>query len=298
MKTIDLELWEPDPEKPGIMKYVGQPVAKEVFEELRSRLEAAGMMPDEYFLLNLLWEDGRIIPKGAFLFCSTDYGESEGIYVDVYLKWFQEGHPVIESFATGKTLGETGYDLDRMFLIAAEITKAFSVYGYHNETAEGVILHLDHEEKAALLEVLSGMEKDEVLAGIYQKARGNEREFSREELQVDGEPEIEEDGKTITACLETWFDVDRKFGLHTRDEDTWVNLYARYTPSEDRLSMFYIVCGRANEQCSSYLPTPNEEKLVKELIREKLREQYGQTPEEFLREASEEPEEEMGGVRL
>ena len=32
---------------------------------------------------------------------------------------------MIKSFATGKTLGESGSDMDRMFLISSAITKAF-----------------------------------------------------------------------------------------------------------------------------------------------------------------------------
>ena len=72
-----------------------------------------GLMPDEYFLLDREWENGREIPKGADIFCTTDYGESEGAYVDVYLKWYEDGKPITKSFATGKTLGEAGYDLDR-----------------------------------------------------------------------------------------------------------------------------------------------------------------------------------------
>ena len=67
----------------------------------------------------------RQIPKGADFFCKTDYGGSEGIYLDVYLEWQEGDKPKRECFITGKTLGESGTDLDRMFLISAAITKAF-----------------------------------------------------------------------------------------------------------------------------------------------------------------------------
>ena len=99
---------------------------QEVYEELKHRLEGMGYLPDEYFLLDADWEDRRVIPRNADLFCTTDYGDSEGIYLDVYLKWYgEDGKPVIKSFATGKTLGESGSDMDRMFLISSAITKAF-----------------------------------------------------------------------------------------------------------------------------------------------------------------------------
>ena len=82
---------------------------QEVYEELKHRLEGMGYLPDEYFLLDADWEDRRVIPRNADLFCTTDYGDSEGIYLDVYLKWYgEDGKPVIKGFATGKTLGESG----------------------------------------------------------------------------------------------------------------------------------------------------------------------------------------------
>ena len=99
--------------------------AQEVFHELKYRLESMGYLPDEYFLLDSQWENGREIPKGANIFCTTDYGASEGVYLDVYLKWYEDQKPVTKSFITGKTLGENGNDMDRMFLISSAITKAF-----------------------------------------------------------------------------------------------------------------------------------------------------------------------------
>ena len=81
--------------------------AQEVFEELKHRLESQGYLPDEYFLLDYEWENGRKVPENAGIFCTTDYGGSEGVYLDVYLKWCENGKPVTRSFITGKTLGES-----------------------------------------------------------------------------------------------------------------------------------------------------------------------------------------------
>ena len=137
---------------------------QEVYEELKHRLEGMGYLPDEYFLLDAGWEDGKVIPRDADLFCTTDYGDSEGIYLDVYLKWYgEDGKPVIKTFATGKTLGESGSDLDRMFLISSAITKAF--HGEHGAyvryqrledgtKAEGEVLHLTPKEKRVLMDAL------------------------------------------------------------------------------------------------------------------------------------------------
>lgn len=168
MKPIDLAIWEPNPEDPRYLRYVGQPVAEDVFRELENRLKESGFLPDEYFLMDPEWEHGRKVPKGADIFCTTDYGGSEGIYVDAYFKWHEDGKPVTRSFATGKTLGESGYDLDRMFLTASAITKAFHGEGWHNEQA-GIVLCLNAEEKNALAETLSSQEPCPQLKNVMEK---------------------------------------------------------------------------------------------------------------------------------
>ena len=172
MKPIELEIWEPNPEDPRYLRYVGQPLAEEVFKELEQRLKDAGFLPDEYFLMDMEWEHGREITKGADIFCATDYGSSEGIYVDVYLKWHEDGKPITRSFATGKTLGETGYDLDRMFLTASAITKAFHGEGWHNEQAQGVILALNAEEKNTLTELLAQQEQTPEVQSLTARLSG------------------------------------------------------------------------------------------------------------------------------
>ena len=137
---------------------------QEVYEELKHRLEGMGYLPDGYFLLDDVWEDGKVVPRDADLFCTTDYGASEGIYLDVRLIWYgEDGKPVIKTFATGKTLGESGSDMDRMFLISSAITKAF--HGEHGAyarfqrledgtEADGAVLHLSPKEKRVLMDAL------------------------------------------------------------------------------------------------------------------------------------------------
>lgn len=169
MKPIELELWEPKPEDPRYLRYVGQPVAEDVFRELEQRLKDTGFLPDEYFLMDMEWGNGKQIPKGADIFCTTDYGESEGIYVDVYLKWHEDGNPIVKSFATGKTLGESSYDLDRMFLMASAITKAFHGEGCGNELAKGVILDLKAAEARALTALLAKREQTPEIQSLTAK---------------------------------------------------------------------------------------------------------------------------------
>ena len=166
MNVIEFERWEPSADDPRKLEYAGQRPAAEVFEELKHRLESRGCLPDEYFLLDSFWENGREIPKDADIFCTTDYGASEGVYLDAYLKWFDKGQEkhVTQKFLTGKTLGENGSDLDRMFLVSAAITKAFHgdnatharymKIGGVEEDADGSVVYLSQQEKKVIIEAL------------------------------------------------------------------------------------------------------------------------------------------------
>jgi hypothetical protein len=165
MKTIEFDKWEPNPDKPGTVRRVGQRTAQEVFAELQHRLKSTGYLPDEYFLLGDEWRNGKEIPKDAGFFCTVDYGGSEGVYLDVYLKWYDEQSQksITKSFITGKTLGETGSDLDRMYLIASAVTKAFNGDGATHaryirlgepDAPNGMIMHLNPEEQRLLIDSL------------------------------------------------------------------------------------------------------------------------------------------------
>lgn len=125
MKQIEFERWEPDAENPCKLKYAGQRKAEDVFHELEARLDSVGYLPDEYLLLDRRWQNGREMPRDAGFFCRTDYGGSEGIYLDMFLEWYEDSQHKTEHFMTGKTLGESGADMDRMSLISSAITKAF-----------------------------------------------------------------------------------------------------------------------------------------------------------------------------
>ena len=165
MKQIEFERWEPDAENPRRLTYAGQRTAEDVFHELEAQLDSVGYLPDEYFSMDCRWEHGRQIPKGADFFCKTDYGGSEGIYLDVYLEWQEGDKPKKECFITGKTLGESGADLDRMFLISSAITKAFrgdnSVHARYMvvrgqaETKETMPLHLSPDEHRLVTQALA-----------------------------------------------------------------------------------------------------------------------------------------------
>ena len=165
MKQIEFERWEPDAENPRKLNYAGQRTAEDVFHELEARLDSVGYLPDEYLLLDIHWQNGREMPRDADFFCKTDYGGSEGIYLDVFLEWYEDSQRRTEHFMTGKTLGESGADMDRMSLISSAITKAFRgdnsvharymVVGGQPEPAETMSLNLSPDEQRLVTQALA-----------------------------------------------------------------------------------------------------------------------------------------------
>lgn len=111
-------------------------------------------------------------------------------------------------------------------------------------------------------------------------------ELERKDISIDRDMDIDaEDATEITVYIETWFDVDKKFGINTADDDdVWLNLYAKYNPFADTLRIECEIDKPDGSEYFDYLPTPAEEKLVKEMIAEKIKEEYSQTPEEFCKE--------------
>ena len=111
-------------------------------------------------------------------------------------------------------------------------------------------------------------------------------EFTKEDLAVDHDMEIDCDiGQEILVYFECWFDADRKFGIDTSENDAWLNMYGRYNPYEDTLT---IECEIDRDDGSSYFdyfPTDAETQLMKDLITAKIQEVYHQLPKEFCESA-------------
>lgn len=65
------------------------------------------------------------------------------------------------------------------------------------------------------------------------------KELERADIAIDREMEVDSDiGQKITVYIESWFDADKKFGLHIADEDSsWLNLYGKYNPFADTLRL-------------------------------------------------------------
>lgn len=122
-------------------------------------------------------------------------------------------------------------------------------------------------------------------------------ELERGDIEVDADIHISDDNENeIVTYLETWFDVDKKFGIHTSGDDgTWLNMYGKFNPFEDTLRIECEICRENGSSYFDYEPTSAESQLIKDMIMEKIKEEYDQTPQEFCEEITEGPV--MGGMQ-
>lgn len=111
-----------------------------------------------------------------------------------------------------------------------------------------------------------------IAEGVHFEIIG-ENEWTPEQLRVpaDGLEFEDEEGNLVSVYLETWFDVDQKFGTHINEQpDDWVNLYAALNLRENLLTMTYIVSKPTSVEEFDYIPTTKERELVIRLIRRAL----------------------------
>ena len=123
------------------------------------------------------------------------------------------------------------------------------------------------------------------------------KELERNDIAIDRDMEVDYDiGQEIMVYIETWFDVDKKFGLNIADEDgTWLNMYGKYDPFEDSLRIECEISRDNGSEYFDYTPTEAESALIKNMIAERIREQWDQTPQEFCENCCNE-EQTMGGL--
>ena len=128
MERIETVIWEPVPDKPNYVTKKGARKVREVFSELKAALESAGLLPDEYFILDSDFVDENMdCPEFCDVICYAQWGSNEGIYLELDVVYLNEQDTtyVRKNFATGKTLAEDGRSYDRMQYIAGYIYKLF-----------------------------------------------------------------------------------------------------------------------------------------------------------------------------
>ena len=107
-------------------------------------------------------------------------------------------------------------------------------------------------------------------------------EITRDMIRIDDDFSVDDDQKIVTAYLETWFDVDKKFGTDVNDDDNaWVNFYADYNVETDNLTCFYLISHPNSCTDHEYKPTVAEAKIIKEMMQETCMKYHGCTLKEY-----------------
>ncbi len=131
MKKIDTARWQPREDNANKLEYAGQRTGEEVFKELEYRLKHTNFLPDKSFELSDEFKNGAAFPQNARIGCFANWGEdNKDVFLEIVLNYQDtKGKWITDSFATGKSKGNSPDDLDRMFLIASSCTKAFNCEG-------------------------------------------------------------------------------------------------------------------------------------------------------------------------
>lgn len=94
-------------------------------------------------------------------------------------------------------------------------------------------------------------------------------------------------GKGISFYAETWFDVDKKFGLNTTtDDDTWVNVYVEYYPFannlQDSIKVIYDIDTPQEIISKEYSPYYEELQLLVKMMKEACMKETNMSPCEYI----------------
>jgi len=120
-EPIDIEVWEPNPEKPGYLRFVRMKTVQEVFDELEARLKTDKLLPDEYFTISPEYDrcPEMETPKDWWrIACFAVKGVNEGHYVHIGI--IRAGGEYRDLF-----LGKTFQGLDYALKVAGACTRYF-----------------------------------------------------------------------------------------------------------------------------------------------------------------------------
>jgi len=171
IQTIDVERWS-EPDEKHRVKRLGMITAKEAFDLLYTHLQAKNMLPDEYFLFSERdFPYNPELPDYSTAVCHVDFGGSEGVYFDIYLKCRDKQL----HFITGKTLDDSADAFFKMSRIAAECSIMLNGRGatFEKKNIEAVFTP---EESLALGELVSKRlceyaepEEEKLFSALYGK---------------------------------------------------------------------------------------------------------------------------------
>lgn len=97
--------------------------------------------------------------------------------------------------------------------------------------------------------------------------------FEKSDFTIRDDVEFEMEYGGVKVALDENFDAKKKFGFEETESKCWINLYAIYNPCVDTLTLFYTTQTENGFEEKDYIPTPEEKKVIAELIEEACMEQ-------------------------
>lgn len=151
IQTIESDRYEKT--EKGLLRHVGMISGQELFDKLKKHLEENDLLPDEYFLQSIYLNQTSEVPNFSDAVCHTNWGGSEGIYIDIDLAYREGDQRKFFHLATGKTLDQDGDAFMRMSRIAAECSMMLNGRGEIVKISDKYYMGKGTEQdKAALAE--------------------------------------------------------------------------------------------------------------------------------------------------
>ncbi len=123
------------------------------------------------------------------------------------------------------------------------------------------------------------------------------RELTEKDIDIEEELIINDDGVSVNAYLETYFEPNEVLGTDIDDSgDEFVNLYADYNSESDELSVSFYVVKRDREYSGNYDASESEKEMIRNLMETACQKQVGCSLDEFVRNCNESEEMTFGGI--
>ena len=93
------------------------------------------------------------------------------------------------------------------------------------------------------------------------------RELTEKDIDIEEELIINDDGVSVNAYLETYFEPNEVLGTDIDESgDEFVNLYADYNSESDELSVSFYVVKRDKEYAEEYNASESEKEIIRNLM--------------------------------
>ena len=123
------------------------------------------------------------------------------------------------------------------------------------------------------------------------------RELTEKDIDIEEELIINDDGVSVNAYLETYFEPNEVLGTDIDESgDEFVNLYADYNSESDELSVSFYVVKRDKEYAEEYNASESEKEIIRNLMETACQKQVGCSLDEFVQNCQESEEMTLGGM--